>query len=381
LKKKNLILFFTTSIFFPIVLYFLSFIYFSYIKEKNNIELIQYSEEIKFIEKYSKKLHHIRHYTQDFYREKNIPSELLFTIEQNHETNNERETFLFLGDSWIEQLIIYPSSRKMINDYFNKNKINYINAGISSYSPTLMMLQYKILQKEFNIKANNLVVYIDQTDFGDEICRYKQNRYFNNETKELEGVKNFLQIPKIVKLSKISQSNDYKILKDFKIFNFFINEKIKIIKNKTKKIFNTSLNTYGCSINRIFEYLVNPEDKDIKYFRNSVNNFLESLEKNKNIDRILVVTFPHRNQVSSAKNYKNILDYKINVADFINDYINENNSLKLEHLDFTDKIKQGEIGIFTDSYIQQDPSSHLNMQAHSNIFTRNLIKKIGVILE
>ena len=57
--------------------------------------------------------------------------------------------------------------------------MNYINAGISSYSPTLMTIQYKILKNDFKINPDYVVVHIDQTDFGDDVCRYKKNRYYN----------------------------------------------------------------------------------------------------------------------------------------------------------------------------------------------------------
>ena len=40
-----------------------------------------------------------------------------------------------------------------------------------------------------------MIAYIDQTDIGDEICRYKNKRYFNSE-KKLIGVhkKNFQEV-------------------------------------------------------------------------------------------------------------------------------------------------------------------------------------------
>ena len=42
-----------------------------------------------------------------------------------------------------------------------------------------MQLQFQILEKDFNFKPNTVVAYIDQTDFGDELCRYKHNRVYD----------------------------------------------------------------------------------------------------------------------------------------------------------------------------------------------------------
>ena len=36
-----------------------------------------------------------------------------------------------------------------------------------------MKLQYEILKSFFDINPNIVIAYIDQTDIGDEICRYK----------------------------------------------------------------------------------------------------------------------------------------------------------------------------------------------------------------
>ena len=54
-----------------------------------------------------------------------------------------------------------------------KNNIGIINAGVTSFSPSLMKLQYEILEKDFNIRPNIVVAYIDQTDIGDDFCRYR----------------------------------------------------------------------------------------------------------------------------------------------------------------------------------------------------------------
>ena len=51
-----------------------------------------------------------------------------------------------------------------------KKKIGLINSGTTSYSPSLMQIQFDILEKDFNIKPNIIISYIDQTDIGDELC-------------------------------------------------------------------------------------------------------------------------------------------------------------------------------------------------------------------
>ena len=139
------------------------------------------------------------------------------------------------------------------NNTFNKKKANYVNAAISSYSPTLISLLYKTLVKDFELNPNNLVIYIDQLDFGDEICRYKKNRYFNKDTNKLEGVKDIFYLPRTSVFYNIAQSDSHWLIKDLKRFNFLINEKFRLTKNRIKRILNKDLNIYGCTDFQIFD--------------------------------------------------------------------------------------------------------------------------------
>ncbi len=64
----------------------------------------------------------------------------------------------------------YKKSFNLINNFTKKNNIGLINAGVGSFSPSLMQIQYGILEEDFNIKPNVVIAYIDQTDIGDELC-------------------------------------------------------------------------------------------------------------------------------------------------------------------------------------------------------------------
>ena len=38
-----------------------------------------------------------------------------------------------------------------------------------------MKVQYEILEEKYDLKPDYLISIIDQTDIGDELCRYKHN--------------------------------------------------------------------------------------------------------------------------------------------------------------------------------------------------------------
>ena len=73
----------------------------------------------------------------------------------------------------------YKKSFNLINNFTKKNNIGLINAGVGSFSPSLMQIQYGILEEDFNIKPNVVIAYIDQTDIGDELCWYKDKRVYD----------------------------------------------------------------------------------------------------------------------------------------------------------------------------------------------------------
>ena len=70
--KKNIFLLFTTLFFLFFILYFGSFFYLKNFHGLNNLELIKHKNQIAFIEKYSKRLHHLRHYVNKFVDFKNL---------------------------------------------------------------------------------------------------------------------------------------------------------------------------------------------------------------------------------------------------------------------------------------------------------------------
>ena len=83
------------------------------------------------------------------------------------------------------------------------------------------------IEKDFNIKPNIVVAYIDQTNIGDELCRYKNNRvYDKNNT--LVAVKNknysraLFSMTKINFISEIILLNNSQLERTSKLTNFFI---------------------------------------------------------------------------------------------------------------------------------------------------------------
>ena len=370
--KKNLFFTILTILIFSVTLYFLSFFYFKLAIDFSSQELIKNENQIRFFEKYTKRLHHLRHYKTD-YIDFTDPKNLLFNLSEENKPN--QENILFLGDSWFVQLLSYNSSKKKINDYIKGRNLNILNGAISSYSPSLMLIQYKILIQDFKLNPDYLIIYFDQNDFGDEICRYKNNLIFDNKNK-LWGVKDYLFTPRLIYLSKIENDDIPIFLKELKKFNFYLKERLFLAYNK----YFTKLrkNIYGCSPEKIFSYLIEPSKNDLDYFKKSLYRFLNYIYEDNQLKKILIVTFPHRNHLQNIVNLNKTRNYSIDIGDLIKEY--SLGKEKMHHLNFSDLIKKNIFKIKEKDFMKNDKHSHLLEKSHLR-FTNTILEKIDKIIK
>ena len=94
------------------------------------------------------------------------------------------------------------------------------------------------------------------------------------------------------------------------------------------------------------------------------------------VEKILIVTFPHRNHINNVTNLKNLEDFNIDVANIVNNYLSENQSDIIYHLNFSDLIKKEKVVLDDNDFIPNDFGSHLIEDAHHSIFVSEIIKKI-----
>jgi hypothetical protein len=374
--KKKILFSLIIFIFFSLFLYFGTFLYIKIFYGFNNLELVKYKNQISFIEKYHKRLHHLRHYENKLINTDEVEN-LLFTKGRFNNVNN-KTSILFMGDSWMEQAIYYKKSDNLINNYSKKKNINYYNAGISSYSPTLMNIQYQILKTDFNLNPDFIVLYIDQTDFGDDLCRYKKNkRYVKGE---LYGVQDFFYAPRMISMLEIDIKYKNLLLREIIQFNHYVKEKSFIATNKFKSLFKLNKNIYGCDLENIFRYLINPTKSEIKYFRDTIKDLFENLINEDSIKNVMVVTFPHRNHLEHVSNENNYGDYNYSVEEAVDYYIANNNSKKINHLKFSKYFEKNLELISASSFIPKDKASHLSEDFHSDVFIKEIINEIDKIM-
>ena len=373
--KNNIYLSILSALITILLIYI--FLYFnSYLSLKNNsIYKFNSIEHLNFHKKYSKRIHHLK--GGPIWNEKDaLPSDFLYITLVNFSKN--KKNILFQGDSWAGQLTNkerkeYHLAKNFIIKKSLENNFGFINAGINSFSPTLMKLQLEILSEDFKINPSIVIAYIDQTDIGDENCRYKNNVIIEDNNVVAVKEESFSGKPfdysKTYGESKIILKKNSYISKIFALTNFRIYFSYKKIIYKIKiKINKLNEEINKCYWPDIQRYLTNSSEKELNYFKESVNSYVNYVV-DKNIDKLFLVTFPHQNHLDSAKIEKK---YNHNVSDIIDKI--KFNSNKVEHINFSKLIKDGQIKIDKDMYYKNDPASHLSDKFYADVFLKKIME-------
>tara|TARA_X000000368_G_scaffold405799_1_gene383340 strand:+ start:746 stop:1849 length:1104 start_codon:yes stop_codon:yes gene_type:complete len=334
---------------------------------KNHEYLFKTKKNLLFHKKYSEKLHHLRD-SNRWGKEEN--DYLYSVINQN---KNFDKTLLIQGDSWAEQISESSPSKSILKKFSNNQNLNTINAGITSFSPSLMHVQYKILKKDFKIIPSNLIIYIDQTDIGDEKCRYLKKKIYSNS-----GELNFIENEKYSRaIYDYSKTYDYSelylksnilntIIKFpyIKIRQFYLRNKIlvgSIITNGWKNSKN-----YKCGFKQIQKELIFFNEQSKKIFQQSLREYLTFLKKEKKLEKILIITFPHKKHHDKT--------YSVNVSNYIDDVIRETSDKRISHLNFSKIDFSPEL--IDRIYQPNDRGSHLKNDYHGNFFIKEILSKL-----
>ena len=384
-KSYLIIVSFLASIF---AVYIVLFIY-TFLNFHNEFKYAFKSiEALNFHKKYSKKIHHIRDENiLNVLFKKSKVEDLLFTTMNKLE--DKEVIVLFQGDSWMAQLnSANPdnfTSIKLVQNFKSEKKIGFVNAGVGSYSPSLMSVQLDVLEEDFKIFPSIIIAYIDQTDIGDENCRYKNNKTYKNGI--LKSVRpddhlmyrDIFNYTEIYGLSKISLSNGPKILKTFQLINFkfkygltkssirFYRKYISQSKSDKEKI-------TKCYVPEIQKYLINPNETDIKYFADSIREYLKKIDQKSHVKKLFLVTAPHKKHFYKNLDQKN--SYKVNVSDIVDSIIKDKKNVT--HVNIS-KILLNDKN-FNYENIWLDDEMHFNYDFYGKLFIQKILDELSKYL-
>lgn len=321
--------------------------------------LFQTKDQLDFYKKYLNRLNHMR----DSYNHPKKPHNYLFNfLYQSANKEKELTTILLQGDSQTEQL--NNLKKEFISDIIPE-RVNVINAGTTSFSPSLMSVQFDILVNDFNIRPNIVVAIIDATDLADENCRYKNLiEIRDNKIFKVHKIKNRGEIyfyENNLLLSEINLSNFPKIIYFPKIVYHLIKYSFKSIST--------------CKYNVTRESLINKNIQDQEYFKNILNKYIDNLTDYDFVEKVFIVSFPHI-QHYDEKYYG--VKYQTKISDLINS-LNLNDD-KVEHIDFfKNQIFDKHDNDLFDFYLKGDQASHLTKKG-MKLFFKEFFERINYYL-
>ncbi len=304
------------------------------------IERTGYTKElIEFHDHYYKELHHLGRMNE---ADAQNPSSLIFD-----EIGNGSSCIIIQGDSWAEQYKINNSKEYLFN-YLKKKKQQhkFILAGTGSYSPSIMTSQLFLLRNDFGHNPEYLIAVIDQTDLGDEICRYQELR------REKEG----RVIVEPEDENSIEYNSSFYIMDNFRMFfseNYSIVKVFNYLKNVYKQKKNRKKYNIRCTKNQILDPLKNGLSSSQKeYIINVLNDYFNEAFSSSDLKKLIIITHPHRGHLSG--------EYILNITDLIHEAkLESNHKNDIKIVSFFESLKNCSINNLDNIFIDNDAYSHL----------------------
>jgi hypothetical protein len=367
IKNKNFIFSVLVFCLSLLIIYLFIFTFYFINLEKNFEKNFKNYKTFSTYNKYSREINHIRY--KDEYRFKEITNELIFNFIKN---DPGKKIILFQGDSWVHQINKYESTKKILNTQLLKfSKI--INAGTPSYSPSLMQKQFQIIEKDFKIYPNVIVAYIDQTDMGDELCRYKNLIKYNKKGYiESVGLEKYPYHRDVFNLHEKLVFSEIEFKKKNRVFKtqLYINYLIKKTSQRAKKKFILTFVDNSISIKcrwRLIEsYKEELSNKDKIYLKNIFRNYLMYLIEKSYVEEIYIVTHPHKTQMTTSSE-------PINVSAIVSEIVLD--LPKVIHLNFSKISEEKNLYENLDNVWDKD-TIHLNENGYK-IFLKKIVDKIN----
>ena len=315
-------------------------------------------ENLVFYKKYSDQLNHLR----DF----DFPAKL------HHSVKTKKTDFLFTkvghgkiqvlmqGDSWTEQFVTNVPSLSSIQTFSEDHAVELIVAGITSFSPSVMQAQYRLLRQDFGINPQVVVGVFDQTDIGDELCRYKKQLSVSADG-EL-----------IVKPYTGDLIVPYHLESYFNVVEILDSEGSALTRLLKYKLATLKPREKGGCWGEILSPLSNGlSELDQRYVVERIGKYIDEIFRNYDSaqppKQLILVTHFHKKHLSG--------EYKTTVAQLVSAAVMQSkHQAKIVQLNFLpeDYAKENLDNIF----VKDDPFSHLTDYYHRKIFTKRILNQI-----
>ena len=263
---------------------------------KDYLEYVNHSRDQSFPSRLVKASKKPANYSQ--------PSIYLFS--EYRGINSDKPVLLLQGDSWVEGL-----EENALEDFLQMasgSGLELIAAGTTSFSPTNMAAQLRFI-KSRGINVASTIALIDQTDLGDESCRYKRQVVFNPE------------VPETVARVKPYQSQgqvvfEYGPLVSMNEMPLMAPRLIAEMMYRVRRLLNDFRGIKHCSWTEIKAPLAKPDKQAITYFIRSLKAYIQTYAELYPGKPLTLVSYPHKGHLAGEYSYEIGSAISTVIADF-----------------------------------------------------------------
>jgi len=321
-------------------------------------------QTLTLYKKYENQINHLRdlNWKAGAPHASTTPTDILFN---RFKVADAAHSVQITGDSWGAKFAHDFESYIAIQNYSEANKIDITLSGTTSYSPTLFGIQAKILNRDFSLSWDESYIVIDNTDIGDELCRYR--KFIRKDSQGSIFVEKFDHIHNMVAynhqtglyVSELLNSNDFTLIKFAKLLKY----KIQYDLNDQTKM--------QCGWSEISRFLTSMTKSEVEYFNGSVEFLIGSLKRVNPEMLIHLITIPHRKHVSK--------EYKISVGNLLSDLLEKRKFENVYQIDLSKEIDDLiASGVhFDDIYVVGDKASHLTSLYHNKLLVPTVLSSIS----
>ena len=276
-----------------------------------------------------------------------------------------KKQILFQGDSWSEELTKTERRKKNLMSFAIKNDYALFLSGTSSYSVSIYNSQLEMLLTKFNINPKVIVTFLDHTDIGDELCRYKsslvqENGKFIVKPYEKSDKQFLFNLENTFQRLEVLNSNNLSLITLLRL---------SFIKFKEGFVDKSAVN---CNANKIVEYLKKGISIDERnYIVNIIRRYFVNTLKIKELEEFIIVTHPHKEHINN--------NYILKIDDLINEALNKIQfDERINILDFENFVRNFAINTnIKEIFVEKDLLSHLNEDYYDNIYLTKILNEIS----
>lgn len=310
------------------------------------------------------RVHHLRDLSLERWPYGDRPETLIYSVITPF--GPEKTNILIQGDSWSEQLSLSAPSLKAAEDVARTLGLGLVNAGTTSYAPSPMTTQLRYLSSRFGVQADIVLAFIDHTDIGDELCRYR-NRLRFDDAGHLTAVapEHILSEETFTMAREIRRQEVYR--------PWYVPALAKLAIVAYEKIAQDIRRTEAaprCGWTAISRYLKDGlSEPDHTFFGDRLDGYLETAFDTLNVERVVLATHPHSKHLDNG-------EYRISMAPILREAAARSAFReRITVIDGTDFLASALPGqSHSDIFRPGDPASHLTDAYHARFFEHLLAK-------